>query len=60
MKNVMIANAVIMSVYAMCVTYAAIQFDNPKLLWWYVLLTVIGFSYNRKADDNDTEPPKGE
>lgn len=53
MNGVMIANTVIMSVYAMCVTYAAIHFDNPKLLWWYVLLTMLGFSYSRKKDDDN-------
>lgn len=53
MIAVMIANAVIMIGYAVCVTCAAVHFDNPKLLWWYVLLTMIGFSYKRKKDGDD-------
>lgn len=53
MIAVMIANAVIMTGYAVCVTCAAVHFDNPKLLWWYVLLTVIGFSYKGKQEDED-------
>ena len=45
MKSVMLANAAIMTTYAVCVTCAAVCFDNPKILWWYVLLCFIGFSY---------------
>ena len=51
MIAVMIANAVIMTSYAVCVTCAAIHFDNPKLLWWYLLLTVIGFTYKDKKEN---------
>ena len=46
MKTVMFVNMVVMTIYAICVTYAATYFDNPRLLWWYVLLVVIGFSYS--------------
>ncbi len=45
MKTVMLANIVIMSVYAICVTYAATYFNDPGILWWYLLLGVLGFSY---------------
>lgn len=45
MKTVMLANVLIMATYSICVTCAAIRFDNPKILWWYALLFVIGFSY---------------
>ena len=50
MKFVMIANIVVKSVYAVCVTCAAVYFHNPKLLWWYVLLMLIGFTYERKEN----------
>lgn len=46
----MLANIVIMSIYTMCVTGAAIYFNNPKILWWYVLLALLGFSYKTKTD----------
>ena len=45
MKTVMFANTMILIGYAVCVTCAAVYFDNPKILWWYVLLGFIGFSY---------------
>ena len=45
MKVVMFANVAIMTGYAVCVTCAAIHFDNPKLLWWYALLCFLGFTY---------------
>ena len=50
MKIVMIANMIIMSVYSVCVTYAAIHFDRPSILLWYLMLGVIGFTYSRKED----------
>lgn len=53
MKAVMFANAVIMSAYAACVTCAAVYFDNPKILWWYVMLGFLGFSYKSGGDDNE-------
>lgn len=48
MKTVMFANAVIMSTYAVCVTLAAIHFNNPTILWWYVMLCFIGFTCKSK------------
>ena len=53
MKAVMLANAVIMSAYAVCVTYAAVYFDNPKTLWWYVMLGFLGFSFKSGGADNE-------
>lgn len=29
-------------VIAICITYAAANFDNPKLLWWYIILLFMG------------------
>ena len=48
MKIVMLANMVIMATFAVCVTYAATYFDNPKILWWYVLLAFLGFTYKSR------------
>lgn len=52
MKTVMFANMMIMAIYAVCVTFAATYFDNPKILWWYVLLTLIGFSYKSGGEED--------
>ena len=54
MKEIMLANIIIMSVFAICVTCAAIYFNNPVILWWYLLLTMIGFTGKTK------ETTKGE
>ena len=51
----MVANAVIIAVYVVCVTYAATFFDNSKLLWWYVLVTCIGFTYTHRQEKNDEQ-----
>lgn len=45
MKAVMLCNIVIKSVFAICVTVAAIYFKNAWILWWYVLLMLIGYDY---------------
>lgn len=42
-KYVMLGNVVIKSIYTICVTAASIYFNRPSLLWWYVLLLVIGY-----------------
>ena len=53
MKAVMIANTVIMSVYAICVTLAAVHFNNPGILWWYLMMGVIGFTYKSGSDGKE-------
>lgn len=53
MNAVMIANTIIMSVYSICVTCAAIHFDRPGILWWYLLLAAMGFTYKTKKENDD-------
>lgn len=31
--------------YIVCVTKAAMYFNNPKILWWYLLVLIIGYSF---------------
>ena len=50
MIAVMIANTVIMATYAICVTFAAVHFNNPGILWWYLMLAVMGFGYKSGSD----------
>ncbi len=45
MKAVMICNAVIKSVFALCVTAAAMYFNNVWILWWYMVLPFLGYDY---------------
>ena len=38
------------SVYVVCVTLAAMHFNNHKILWWYVLGLLVGYSYETKKE----------
>jgi hypothetical protein len=53
MNALMIANMIIMTTYAMCVTYAAVHFNDPGILWWYLLLPLIGFTSTERKTDNE-------
>ena len=46
MKSVMLCNIIVKSVFAICVTVAAIYFGRVGILWWYLLLFGIGYEYN--------------
>ena len=48
MKTAIIANVIIKSVYAVCVTILAIVFKSTTLLWWFILLLFIGLSYKEE------------
>lgn len=54
-KFVMLANIIIEAVYIVSVTAAAIHFEKPSLLWWYVLLCFMGYSlkYHQKDGESD-------
>lgn len=47
----MIGNIIIESVYAICVTVAAIHFDKPAILLWYLLLLCMGYSVKPKLQE---------
>lgn len=49
MKFAMLANMVIEAVYAVCVTVAAIYFGRAAILWWYLLLLVMGCTYKESV-----------
>lgn len=53
MKSVMTANIIIKSVFAICVTAAACYFGNPVILGWYMLLPLLGYSYETKRGDSE-------
>ena len=46
----MIANIIIESVFMICVSILAIKFQNTSLLWWFVLIPFLGFSYKIKPN----------
>lgn len=45
MKSVMITNAIIKSVLAVCITVAAMHFNNSWILCWYMILFFVGYDY---------------
>lgn len=45
MKATMTCNAIIKSVFALCVTAAAIYFNNANVLWWYIVVPFLGYDY---------------
>lgn len=45
MKIVMIANILIRTVFMVCVTVLAIMFNRTNILWWFVLLPFLGYTY---------------
>ena len=53
MKSVMTANIIIKTVFAICVTAAACYFGNPVILWWYMFIPLLGYSYETKRGEND-------
>ena len=53
MKSVMTANIVIKSMLVVCVTVAACFFAEPKILWWYTLLPLVGYEYKTERGDSD-------
>ncbi len=54
MTKVMIYNAVVLSVFFLCVTWAAIHFENALLLFWYFLGCVFLMTY-KKTDGGEKD-----
>lgn len=52
-KFVMLANIVIKTVFIISITAAAIHFEKPSLLWWYVLAAFSGYSIETEKDTSD-------
>lgn len=55
LKFVMLCNIVLKIAYCTCVTVAAIHFNNPNILWWYLMSFMFGCDYShddRKEQKN--------
>lgn len=44
-KWTMLCNLITEATYIVCVTVAAMHFDKPSLLWWYIMVLFMGMSY---------------
>lgn len=57
MRAVMTANIIIKSVFTICVTAAAIYFNNARIMWWYMVVPFLGYDYKetptKKGKDNE-------
>lgn len=51
-KFAMLCNAIICVAYMICVTTAAMHFDKPGLLWWYILVLALGYSIETQTTKN--------
>ena len=47
---VALANAAIKIAGFVCITWAAVAFNNYGLLWWYIILIFIGIEYKHRED----------
>lgn len=53
--NLLIWDNVLKGTYAACVTIAAMHFDKPGLLCWYLLMLFMGHTYRNKTGNNTAE-----
>jgi hypothetical protein len=52
MKTVMLFNFLIKAVYTVCVTLASMHFNSPAILWWFLLLPLLGYEYRETPIKN--------
>ena len=45
--KILLLSIVLDTSFIICVTRAAMYFNNPKILWWYLLVLIIGYSFKR-------------
>ena len=45
MIKILLLSVVLDISYIVCVTRAAMFFNNPRILWWYLLVLIIGAKF---------------
>jgi hypothetical protein len=45
LKALLITNVITKAVFTICITILAISFNNTGILWWFVLLPFLGYTY---------------
>jgi len=53
LKFVVLWSVLLKIAYCICVTVAAIRFNDPALLWWYLLAFAFGYTYSSGKDNVD-------
>ena len=53
-KTIYLINAFLRAITFICITYAAVKFDNYGLLWWYIVPFFMGIEYHDGEDKNDS------
>lgn len=46
LKFVVLSDTLLKIAYCVCVTIAAIHFNDPGILWWYLLSCMLGYNYS--------------
>lgn len=46
LKFVVLWSVLLKIAFCICVTIAAIHFNDPALLWWYLLAFAFGYTYS--------------
>ena len=56
LKFVMLCNITLYVAYFICVTYAAVSFEKPSILWWYTLILFFsGWKYSSDPTENSNK-----
>lgn len=53
LKAVLLASTITKILFCVCVTVAAIHFNNAAILWWYLLSIFFGYEYKTGGRYND-------
>ena len=53
LKVVVLSSILIKITYCVCVTVAAIHFNNTNILWWYLMSFMFGYSYSSDGKKGD-------
>ena len=51
LKFVLLCSVILKIAYCVCVTVAAIHFNDTGILWWYLLVLAMGYSYSSDGKD---------
>lgn len=53
-KLAVVCNCLLRIGLTVCITYAAVKFQNSSLLWWYILPALLGLHVSSKDDKEES------